>query len=89
MSTSPLIRPEELAAALGSAKAPVLLDVRWQLGGPDGRTTYLAGHLPGAVFVDLDRDLAAPPGGGGRHPLPDKASFEAAMRQRVQASVAT
>jgi len=81
MLTSPLIRPEELAAALGSAKAPVLLDVRWQLGGPDGRTTYLAGHVPGAVFVDLDRDLAAPPGGGGRHPLPDPARFEAAMRR--------
>jgi thiosulfate/3-mercaptopyruvate sulfurtransferase len=81
MSTSPLIRPEELAAALGSAKAPVLLDVRWQLGGPDGRTTYLAGHVPGAVFVDLDRDLAAAPGGGGRHPLPDPARFQAAMRR--------
>jgi thiosulfate/3-mercaptopyruvate sulfurtransferase len=81
MSTSPLIRPNELGAALGSASPPVLLDVRWQLGGPDGHTTYLAGHLPGAVFVDLDRDLASYPGGGGRHPLPDPATFEAAMRR--------
>jgi thiosulfate/3-mercaptopyruvate sulfurtransferase len=81
MPTNPLIQPEELAAALGSASPPVLLDVRWQLGGPDGRTVYLAGHLPGAVFVDLDRDLAAPPGPGGRHPLPGRAVFEAAMRR--------
>ena len=81
MSTSPLIRAEELGAALGSATPPLLLDVRWQLGGPDGRTTYRAGHLPGAVFVDLDRDLAAPPGDRGRHPLPDPAVFEAAMRR--------
>jgi len=55
--------------------------VRWQLGGPPGRDAYLAGHLPGAVFVDLDRDLAAPPGEGGRHPLPDPAGFQAAMRR--------
>jgi thiosulfate/3-mercaptopyruvate sulfurtransferase len=55
--------------------------VRWQLGGPPGRDAYLAGHLPGAVFVDLDADLAAPPGRGGRHPLPDPAGFQAAMRR--------
>lgn len=82
MPSNPLIEPEELAAALGSPAAPVLLDVRWQLGGPPGRDAYLAGHLPGAVFVDLDRDLAAPPGEGGRHPLPDPAGFQAAMRRR-------
>jgi thiosulfate/3-mercaptopyruvate sulfurtransferase len=81
MTGGPLIEPEELAAAVGSASAPLLLDVRWQLGGPPGRDAYLAGHLPGAVFVDLDRDLAAPPGEGGRHPLPDPAGFQAAMRR--------
>src|SRR6266508_2831810 len=64
-----------------SRDAPVLLDVRWQLGGPPGRDAYLAGHLPGAVFVDLDRELAAPPGGGGRHRLPASAAFQAAMRR--------
>lgn len=42
---------------------------------------YAEGHLPGAAFVDLERDLAAPPGERGRHPLPDVAVFEAAMRR--------
>ncbi|MBX9244749.1 hypothetical protein ICW40_07985, partial [Actinotalea ferrariae] len=60
--------------------APVLLDVRWSLAGAD-RAGYEAGHLPGAVFCDLDRDLAAPPGAGGRHPLPDVADLEATLRR--------
>ncbi|MDQ6857292.1 MAG: sulfurtransferase [Candidatus Dormibacteraeota bacterium] len=60
---------------------PLLLDVRWSLGGPPGLQEYRAGHLPGARFIDLDHDLAGPPGRGrGRHPLPDTAVFEAAMR---------
>jgi thiosulfate/3-mercaptopyruvate sulfurtransferase len=58
-----------------------LLDVRWRLGGPPGRELYDAGHIPGAAFVDLDRDLAAPPGAGGRHPLPATADFERAMHR--------
>ena len=57
-----------------------LLDVRWELGGPPGRDLYLEGHIPGAVFVDLDTALAAPPGAGGRHPLPSAAAFGEAMR---------
>jgi thiosulfate/3-mercaptopyruvate sulfurtransferase len=55
--------------------------VRWRLGGPPGRELYQAGHLPSAVFTDLDRDLAAPPGAGGRHPVPAAADFQAAMRR--------
>lgn len=70
-----------LAAALAVGPVPVLLDVRWRLGGPPGRDRYREGHLPGARFVDLDRDLAGPPGAGGRHPLPDAGAFEAAMRR--------
>ena len=58
-----------------------MLDVRWRLAGPPAIDDYRAGHLPGAVFVDLDRDLAGPPGAGGRHPLPDPAAFETAMRR--------
>jgi thiosulfate/3-mercaptopyruvate sulfurtransferase len=58
----------------------LVLDVRWSLGGPPGREEYDRGHIPGAVFVDLDRELSAPPGRGGRHPLPDATSFQAAMR---------
>ncbi|GAA0327222.1 sulfurtransferase [Actinoallomurus spadix] len=59
----------------------VLLDVRWRLGGPPGIEAYRRGHLPGAVFVDLDRDLAAPPGPAGRHPLPERQAFQDAMRR--------
>jgi thiosulfate/3-mercaptopyruvate sulfurtransferase len=77
---SPLVSPATLAVELAGTQAPVLLDVRWRLGGPPGIDTYREGHLPGAVFVDLDRDLAGPPGGAGRHPLPSPAAFQAAMR---------
>jgi thiosulfate/3-mercaptopyruvate sulfurtransferase len=77
---SPLISVAELAGAVMAGTGPVLLDVRWRLGGPPGIDGYRAGHLPGAVFVDLDTQLASPPGDGGRHPLPDTAVFEDAMR---------
>jgi thiosulfate/3-mercaptopyruvate sulfurtransferase len=80
-SASPLIDTAALASELAGESAPVLLDARWRLGRPPGAASYLAGHLPGAVFVDLDRDLAAPPGAGGRHPLPEAAAFQAAMRR--------
>ena len=78
----PLIDVTSLARALDEDPRPVLLDVRWRLGGPPGIDDYRRGHLPGAVFVDLDRDLSGPPGPDGRHPLPDTAAFEAAMRRR-------
>ncbi|WP_069817153.1 sulfurtransferase [Streptomyces sp. TP-A0874] len=58
-----------------------LLDVRWQLAGTAGRPAYLRGHIPGAVYVDLDTELAGPPGPSGRHPLPDLETFGAAMRR--------
>lgn len=77
-----LVSAEELAAIMASPVPPVLLDVRWNLTGPPGRDEYRLGHLPDAHFVDLDSDLAGPPGQGrGRHPLPDGAVFEAAMRR--------
>jgi thiosulfate/3-mercaptopyruvate sulfurtransferase len=77
----PLIDVASLAAELAGGEPPALLDVRWRLGGPPGIGSYRAGHLPGAVFVDLDADLAGPPGAGGRHPLPVAADFQAAMRR--------
>ncbi len=71
-----------LAAALAGDEPPVLLDVRWALGRTDGHEQYLAGHLPGAVYVDLDAELAAPPSAAhGRHPLPDVAALEASARR--------
>jgi thiosulfate/3-mercaptopyruvate sulfurtransferase len=75
-----LVTVDALAAELAQDPPPVLLDVRWRLGGPPGIDSYRQGHLPGAVFADLDRDLAGPPGSAGRHPLPDPAAFQAAMR---------
>jgi thiosulfate/3-mercaptopyruvate sulfurtransferase len=75
-----LVSAESLAAELASGPGPVLLDVRWRLGGPPGIDSYRQGHLPGAVFTDLDKVLAAPPGPAGRHPLPDPEAFQAAMR---------
>ena len=75
-----LVSVGTLAAELAKDPGPVLLDVRWRLGGPPGIESYRRGHLPGAVFTDLDRDLAGPPGPAGRHPLPDPAAFQAAMR---------
>ena len=52
------------------------VDCRWQLGKPgEGCKLYLAGHIPGASFLDVDEDLSAPPGAGGRHPLPAEEDF--------------
>jgi thiosulfate/3-mercaptopyruvate sulfurtransferase len=79
--TSPLITVDELAAALRSSEPPTVLDVRWRLNGPPGESEYGAGHVEGAAYVDLETALAAPAGQGGRHPLPDVAVFEAAMRK--------
>ncbi|MFF3754413.1 sulfurtransferase [Streptomyces sp. NPDC002018] len=76
-----IITAAELTGESAGARPPVLLDVRWQLGGPSGRPAYEAGHLPGAVYVDLDKELAGPAGPGGRHPLPDVAAFGAVMRR--------
>ena len=76
-----LISADELAGLLAAdPERPVLLDVRWTLGGRPGREEYDHGHIPGAVFVDLDTELAGPPGRGGRHPLPGARAFETAMR---------
>lgn len=78
---SPLVSAFELRELLASGRPPAVLDVRYRMGGPPGFDEYAAGHVPGAAYVDLDADLAAPPGDGGRHPLPDPAVFNAAMRR--------
>lgn len=57
-----------------------VVDCRWYLDGRSGRDAYLGGHLPGAVFADVDADLAAPASAeGGRHPLPAPEDFAAAL----------
>jgi len=74
----PLVSADWLREHLGEPNLRVV-DLRWYLDGRSGRDAFEAGHLPGAVFVDLDRDLAAP-AGDGRHPLPAREQFQEAMR---------
>jgi len=82
----PLVSANELAALLSdgaSGGAPVrVLDVRWSLGGPAGLPLYEAGHIPGAVYVDLETELArhGEPH-EGRHPLPTVEDFQDAARR--------
>lgn len=71
----------ELQAVLLAGAPVTILDVRWRLGGPPGRLDYEAGHIASAAYVDLDRDLSAPAGAGGRHPLPSAAAFGEAIRR--------
>ena len=57
----PLTDVRALARALAGPAPPVLLDVRWRLGGPPGIDAYRGGHLPRSVFMDLDTDLGRCP----------------------------
>lgn len=75
----PLLTAENLRHRLDDT-APVLLDVRWSLAAGADLDGYRAGHLPGAVFIDLDRQLCGPPGAAGRHPLPDPADLQQVLR---------
>jgi thiosulfate/3-mercaptopyruvate sulfurtransferase len=60
---------------------PLVLDVRWALGMTDGHDQYSAGHIPGAVYVDLETELAArASAAAGRHPLPSASAFQEAAR---------
>src|SRR3954462_2062977 len=83
----PVVDPAWLAARRDQV---VLADVRWYLDGRSGRAAYDAGHLPGAVFVDLDRWLSRPGSPAeGRHPLPDPGVFAAGMSRLGIADDAT
>ncbi len=75
-----LIEPAELRDVIGADDCRIV-DCRFDLLEPGkGREEYLAGHIPGAVFADLDRDLAGPVSGtSGRHPLPDVDTFRATL----------
>ena len=77
-----LLTAEELVALRETTPSVTVLDVRWRLDRPDGRPDYLAGHIPGAVWVDLDSELAshgAPE--EGRHPLPSLETLRTAARR--------
>ena len=77
-----LITAAELTELMHTKAAElVLLDVRWSLAQPDGRRHFVAGHIPGAQYVDLEADLSGSAVGGGRHPLPDIEELQAAARR--------
>lgn len=77
-----LISADDLHARLESAARPVVLDVRWVLGDPNGHEHFLARRVPGSIYVSLNDDLAAPASpAAGRHPLPDVADLQAAARR--------
>ena len=80
MSEWTLIGAADLARLIGQGDV-LVYDCRFDLGDPDaGRRDYRVGHIPGAVYVDLERDLSGvPDGSNGRHPLPDREAFAARM----------
>jgi thiosulfate/3-mercaptopyruvate sulfurtransferase len=80
VSFGPLVDSAWLRGHLGEPGL-VVVDCRYVLGEPGaGERAWREGHIPGAAFLDVDRDLAAEPGDRGRHPLPQPARFEAAAR---------
>lgn len=77
-----LITAGQLAERMSDGRRTVVLDVRWKLGSDTGHEDYLAGHVPGAVYVHLETELAAPGAAErGRHPLPDAEVFTAAVQR--------
>ena len=81
-----LVSTDWLAGELGSSSGQPLrvVDVRWYLDpARRGRDAWRAGHIPGAIFLDVDEDLSAPGGGrgrpAGRHPWPDAAQVARVM----------
>lgn len=84
MAEDPVVSVDWLLAALGGSTPPRVIDVRWRLGGGDGSVEFAAGHVPGAVNVDLETELAGPVAAGvvgGRHPLPTESAVSALVRR--------
>lgn len=77
-----LVSADELVEEMLSDRPPVVLDIRWSLAGSD-REGFRSGHIPGALFVDLDAELAGDKGDGtaGRHPLPAEADLQILWRR--------
>ncbi|UTT63646.1 sulfurtransferase [Microcella humidisoli] len=83
---APFLTPAELDELLAADRRGdgdvVIVDSRWYLDGRSGSEAHAHGHLPGAVFVDLDVWLAgAPSPGAGRHPLPEPHLFARGMAE--------
>src|SRR5213593_989303 len=78
MNFGPLVDADWLRQHIADADLRVI-DFRWYLQGRSGRDEYAKGHIPGAVFVDLE-DVTGKEG-GGRHPLPAAGQFEREMRK--------
>ncbi|MGQ4877368.1 sulfurtransferase [Billgrantia sp. LNSP4103-1] len=77
-----LTTAKQLADSLQGHQPPKVLDCRARLGDRDaGRRLWEAGHVPGSLHLDLDRDLAAAPGERGRHPLPSTEAFTATLQR--------
>jgi len=77
-----LITPAELDLLLGAGAPVRVLDVRYRLDKPDGRADHAAGHVPGAVYVDLESELSRHGAAHeGRHPLPALDDLQAAVRR--------
>jgi thiosulfate/3-mercaptopyruvate sulfurtransferase len=76
-----MLRPGLVVGVDSVPADAVVVDTRLALTGATGYQRYDAGHIPGAAYLDVDDDLAAPPGAGGRHPLPDPESFVTAARR--------
>jgi len=81
---APLTQVGDLTARLAGAETqrPIVVDVRFRMGGPAGRQEFEHAHIPGASYVDMDTALAtiSADGVGGRHPMPTVETFTAAMR---------
>lgn len=82
MSYRTLIDADDLARLIEQGGA-LVCDCRFDLDDPAaGRRDYRTGHIPGAIHVDLERDLSAiSTGANGRHPLPDREAFAARMAE--------
>ncbi|WP_040833442.1 sulfurtransferase [Nocardia brevicatena] len=77
-----LITVAELADRFAAAEPVTIVDVRWRLDCPDGRADYVLGHIPGAVYADLETELSDHSvSGHGRHPLPKGVVVQAAARR--------
>ena len=78
---TPLVSPEQLRAAIAAGAAPLIIDCSFDLADTAaGERAFEQGHLPGAIYAHLDRDLAgAKTGRNGRHPLPARADWAATL----------